>query len=188
MQTRGSNWNLKKANTPAGTVEKWEVLVLPEIDSWQPKVLAVEGPRHNYWLVDLAADIHVCNNQLLMTEYQEQPTKIGRSTSDRISPSREKIRLRLGLKNGLEGLVLNLNNVYYLLYSPCNLISLELLNNSGIYHNNENKTLYKVKTRQIFAQIQRWKKNYLLKLLNLFDNAVNLLKVDSSTYQPPSIL
>lgn len=70
--------------------------------------------------------------------------RIGNSTSDRVSPGQRKIRLRLGLKNGSEGLILNFHRVYYLLYSPCNLVSLDLLNNNGIYHDHKNKTLYKV--------------------------------------------
>ena len=82
----------------------------------------------------------------------------------------------------------HLQNVYHLPYSPCNLVSLGLLNNSGIYHDNENETLYEVKTRQVLAQAQRWRNSYLLRPLNLSDGAVNLLRVDSSTYQPPNIL
>lgn len=124
-----------------------------------------------------------------MMEYREQPTKIGGSTSDGVSPGQGKIRLRLGLKDGSEGLILNLQNVYYLPNSPCNLVSLGLLNNSGIYHDNENETLYEVKTRRILAQAQRWRDSYLLNSLNLSDGAVNLLRVDNSTYQwPPNIL
>ena len=93
----------------------------------------------------------------------EQPTKIGGSISDGISPGRGKIRLRLSLKDGSEGLILNLQNIYYLPKSPCNLVSLGLLNDSGIYHDNENKTLYEVNTRQTLAQAQRWGNSYLLK-------------------------
>lgn len=124
-----------------------------------------------------------------MTEYCTHTTRIGESTSDGISPGRRKIRLRLALKDGSEGLILNLSNVFYLPNSPCNLLSLGLLNNSGIYHDNETKTLYKIYTRQILAQAQRWKNSYLLKLLNLFDRVLNLLRVDNTTYQgPPNIL
>lgn len=90
-----------------------------------------------------------------MTEYQEQPTRIGGSTSDGISLSQGKIRLRLGLKNSTEGLILNFWNVYYLPNSPCNLVSLGLLNNSSIYYDNKNETFYKVQTKQILAQVQR---------------------------------
>ncbi len=120
-----------------------------------------------------------------MTEYRTHPTRIGGSTSDGISPGRGKIRLRLALKAGSEGLILNLHNVFYLPNSPCNLLSLGLLSNSGIYHDNENETLYEIHTRQVLAQAQRWRNSYLLKPLNLSDGAVNLLRVHNSTYQEP---
>lgn len=90
-----------------------------------------------------------------MTEYQELPTRIGGSTSDGLSPSRGRIRLRLALKDRSKGLVLNLCNVYYLPNSPCNLVSLGLLNDSGIFHDNENETLYQIKSKQTLAQAQR---------------------------------
>lgn len=118
-----------------------------------------------------------------MTEYRERPTKINGSTSDGISSGRGKIRLGLGLKDGSERLILNLRNVYYLPKSPCNLVSLGLFNDSGIYHENENETLYEVNTRQTLAQTQRWRNSYLLKPLNLSDGAINLLRVDDLTYQ-----
>ncbi len=62
------------------------------------------------------------------------------STSDGSSPGRGKIRLRLGLEDDSEGVILNLRNVYYLPSSPCNLVSLGLLNDSGIFHDNRNET------------------------------------------------
>lgn len=68
--------------------------------------------------------------------------------------------------------------LYYLSNSLYNQVSLVLLNNSGIFHNNENKILFQVESRQILAQAQRLRKNYLFKRLNLFDRAVNLLWVD----------
>ena len=79
-----------------------------------------------------------------MTEYCTHITKIDGSTSDGISPGRGKIRLRLVLKDGSEGLILNLQNVLYLPNSPCNLLSLGFLNNSGIYYDNKNETLYEI--------------------------------------------
>ena len=131
----------------------------------------------------------MCNNQSLMTEYCLYTTRIGGSTLDGISPGRGKIRLRLALKNGSEGLILNLSNMFYLPNSPYNLLSLGLLNNSGIYHDNENKTFYKIHTRQLLAQAQYWRNSYLVKPLNFFDRAVNFLRVNNAIYQgPPNIL
>ena len=145
MQIRGSNRNLRKANTPAENTEtKWEATGTPEIDSRQLKILTVEGPQENCWLVDSATNVHVCNNQLLITEYRERPTKIGGSISDGVSPGRGKIRLRLALKDDSERLIPNLQNIYYVPNSLCNLVSLGLLNESGIYHDNKNEILYQV--------------------------------------------
>lgn len=86
--------------------------------------------------------------------------------------------------DGTEGLVLNLRNVYYLPNSPCNLVSLGLLNDSGIFHDNENETLFQVESRQILAQAQRWRNSYLLRPLNLSDN---LLRIDDQTYRSPHV-
>lgn len=86
-----------------------------------------------------------------MTEYQEQTTRIIGSIFDGILLSQGKIRLRLGLKHGTEGLIFNLQNIYYLLNSPYNLVSLDLFNTSGIYYDNKNETLYKVQTKQILV-------------------------------------
>ncbi len=118
-----------------------------------------------------------------MTEDYNKPTRIGESTSDGSSSRRGKIRIRLGFEDGSEGLVLNLQNVYYLPSSPCNLVSLRLLNNSGILHDNENETLYQLGSKSVLAQAKRSRNSYLLKLLNLFDAAVFLVKIDDKTYK-----
>lgn len=94
--------------------------------------------------------------------------------------------MRLGLKDGSEGLILNLQNVYYLPKSPCNLVSLGLLNDSGIYCDNESETLYEISTRRTLAQAQRWRNSYLLEPLNLSDGAVKILRVDDLTYRWPT--
>ena len=120
-----------------------------------------------------------------MTEYQERPTKVGGSTSDGMSPGRRKVCLRLGLEDDLEDLILNLQNVYYLPNTPCNLVSLGLLNNNGIFHNNEYKNLYQITSKRVIAQAKRWRNSYLLRFLNLPDGAIHLLRVDADTYQWP---
>lgn len=83
-----------------------------------------------------------------MTKYQEKYTKVGGSIFNGVSPRRAKVHLRLGLrlglKNDIEGLILNFCNVYYLQNSLCYLISLGLLNNSKIYHNNKQKNHYQI--------------------------------------------
>lgn len=150
-------------------------------------MLAVQGPRHSCWLLDSAADVHVCNDIRLLSHYQERATIVGGSTADGVSPGRGKIRLHLALEDGSEGVALTVNNVLYMPNSPCNLVSLGRMNNSGIFYNNENKTLYDVKTRRTLAHAQRWRNSYLLKPLNLSDSAVFLTRIDDETYQyPPS--
>ena len=86
-----------------------------------------------------------------MVEYCVHVIRIDESISDRILPDQGKIRLRLALKNGSKGLILNFSNVFYLFNSPCNLLSLGLLNNSGIYCDNNNETLFEIHTRQILV-------------------------------------
>lgn len=44
--------------------------------------------------------------------------------------------------------------MYYLLNSPYNLVSLELFNNSGIYHNNKNENFYKISSNKVLAKIK----------------------------------
>ena len=90
-----------------------------------------------------------------MTEYRELLIQIGGSTLDEVSSYRGKIRLHLVLKNGSEDLVLNLYNVFYLPNSPCNMISLGLLNDSIIFYNHENETLYPTRSKKTLALAQR---------------------------------
>ena len=124
-----------------------------------------------------------------MMEYQERPTKVGGSTSDGMLPGRRKICLRLGLEDNSEGLILNFQNVYYLPNSFYNLVSLGLLNNSGIFYNNKLENLYQITSKRVLAQAKRWRNSYLLRPLNLSNGAVHLLRVDANTWQwPPRIL
>lgn len=121
-----------------------------------------------------------------MTEYYERSTNVGGSTSEGISPGRGKVCLRLAQKDGSEGVILNLSDVYYLPRSPCNLVSLGRLNNHDIFHNNEHETLYHVKTRKILAHAQRWNNSYLLTSLNVTDSAIQLTKTsEDDTYDCP---
>lgn len=76
----------------------------------------------------------------------KNPIKVGGLTSNSISPSRGKIKIRLALKVRIKGLVFILTNVFYLPSSPSNLVNLGLLNKAGIYHHNKDQTLYDLKT------------------------------------------
>ncbi len=145
----------------------------------------VERPCHNCWLIDSAADVHICNNRSLMTKYYKKPTRIRWSKADGSPPGKGSIRLRLGLENGSERMISNLQNVYYLSSSPCNLVSLGLLNDSGISNDNGNKTLYQLGSNRVLAKARRWRNSYLFQPLNLSDAAVFLTKIDDETYEWP---
>lgn len=51
-------------------------------------------------------------------------------------------------------MILNLSNIYNLLYSPCNMISLNYFNNHDMYQNNKNQILYYIKTRKTLVYIE----------------------------------
>lgn len=121
-----------------------------------------------------------------MTNFMENPTKVGGSTSDGISPGRGKVKIRLALQDGTEGLVLTLTNVFYLPYSPSNLISLGLSNDAGIFHHNEDQTLYDLETRKTLAFAERYKTSFLLHPLNLSVAAVSLLR-NNDVYEEPNV-
>lgn len=107
-----------------------------------------------------------------MTDYCKRPTRIKGSTSDGLSLGHGKMRLRLSLENRLERVILDLKDVYYLPSSLSNLVSLGLLNDHDIYHDNENKTLYDRKTKEVLAHAERWRNNFLLRPVNLSNVAV----------------
>lgn len=86
-----------------------------------------------------------------MINFIENLIKVEGSTSDGILPGREKIKIRLVLKDGIEGLILTLINIFYLPNSPSNLVNIGLLNNAKIYHNNKDKTLYNIETQKILT-------------------------------------
>lgn len=108
-----------------------------------------------------------------MYKYIKRPTRIDRSTSEGVSPGRGKVQLHLANDNK-NRVILNLKNVYYLPRSPSNLVSFALLNNHEIYYNNEKERLYKKSLRRILTSAKRWRKSFVLKLLNLLDEAANL--------------
>lgn len=92
------------------------------------------------------------------------------------------VKFRLAREYGNEGLILNLRNVFYLPKSPSNLVSLGLLNDAGIYYDNENKSLYNKVSRKPLAFAQRRKTSFLIYPLNLSVSAINLLRTNSNVY------
>lgn len=117
-------------------------------------VLIVKGSKQNCLLVDNIVDVHIYNNKRLMINFTENPTKVGGSTLDDISSGREKVKIRLTLKDRIKKLVLTLTNIFYFPHSSSNLISLELLNDVGIYHHNEDQILYNLEMQKtlVFAE------------------------------------
>lgn len=151
-----------------------------ERDSWQLKVLAIRGPRQDCWLMDNAKDVHVCNDLRLMTDLIEKPTNVRGSTADKISPGCGTVWIRLALEDRQKGVILNLQNVFYLPNSPSNLVSLSLLNDTNIFYNNERHILYDKTSRRSLAFAQCWERRFLLHPLNLSVLATNLLKVEDA--------
>lgn len=78
--------------------------------------------------MDSVVNVHICNNQRLITNYTKKVIKIGGFTIDVVLLGRKKVKIRLAKKDGSKNLLLILTNIFYLPNSPSNLISLELLN------------------------------------------------------------
>lgn len=82
--------------------------------------------------------------------------KYGRLNFKKILPIQGKVWLRLSQKDSSKGIIIfNLSDVYYLPHSFCNLISLNCHNSHNIYHDNENKMLYHIKTWKILANAKQ---------------------------------
>lgn len=81
--------------------------------------------------------MHICNDKRLMTDIEENSTKVGRLIFDGILSDRRKIKIRLVLKDSIEGIVLTLTNVFYLPHDQSNLINLGFLNNIEIFYYNK---------------------------------------------------
>lgn len=118
-----------------------------------------------------------------MTNFIERPTRVGRSTLDRILPRQRTVWIRLALENGMKEIILNFWNLYYLSNGPSNLISLNLFNNADICYNNEQQALYNKASPRPLAFTQQWKQNFFLHLLNLSISTANLLKTESNLYK-----
>lgn len=102
-----------------------------------------------------------------MTKYTEKSTRVRESIANRISHGRGKVKIRLAKKDGLEGLVLTLTNVFYLPNSSSNLVSFGLLNDAEIYHHNKDQTIYNQSTQKTFTFAKKYKTSFFLYLLNL---------------------
>ena len=111
-----------------------------------------------------------------MIDFTENPIKVKRLISDGISLGRKKVKIKLVIKDWIEGLILILTNVFYFSNSPFNLVRLDFLNDTGIYHHNEDQILYNLKIQKIIAFTKQYNISFLLHLFNWLAVAVNLLK------------
>lgn len=129
---------------------------------WQSTILAVGDPTQSYRLVDNVTNIYVCNDMRLITNFEENPTKVGGLTSDSISPGGKRIQIRLTPKNGTKGQVLTLTNVFNLSHSLSNLVSLSVLNDAEIFHYNKDQTLYNQETQKVFVFVEHYNTSFFL--------------------------
>lgn len=106
-----------------------------------------------------------------------------------VSPGQGKVCLQIAISKNTdkEKVIFTLNNMYYLLSSPSNFVSLALLNNNKIYYDNKNEIFYDSDTKEILVSTQLWRKNFFLKLLNLFNVAVYLSWADEGICKGPYV-
>lgn len=89
-----------------------------------------------------------------MTELYNKLIQIGSFISDGILPDQRKVRFYLSQRDGTERAIFDLKDIFFLPSSLYNLVSLALLNNHDIFHNNKNKTLYNLKIKEVLAQVR----------------------------------
>lgn len=70
---------------------------------------------------------------------------------DGISPGRRRIELCPSQRDDTEEVIFNLKNIFFLLSSTYNLVSLALLYNHDIFYNNKNEIFYNLKTKEVLA-------------------------------------
>lgn len=99
-------------------------------------------------------NVYIYNNLGLITDFTERPTRVRDSIADGVSPECKMVQIRLALENRSKTLILKLQNVYYFLNSPSNLVSLSLLNKASIYYNNKFEALYNKISQKLFAFTQ----------------------------------
>lgn len=111
-----------------------------------------------------------------MINFVENSTKVKGLTSDGISPDREKVKIKLVLKDGKKKLLFILINIFYFPNSLSNLVSLSLLNDAKIYHHNKDQILYNLEIQKILIFLEQFKISFFLYPINLSVAIVNLFK------------
>ena len=128
-------------------------------------------------------NVHVCNNPRLVTNFTERPPRVEESTVDDVSQGCGTVRIRLAIEDGSQRFIFNLWNVFHLPNIPSNLISLGLLNDAGIYYDNERQALYDKISQKPLPFARLWKTSFLLHPLNLSISAIKLFKAKDNIYQ-----
>lgn len=78
--------------------------------------------------MDNAANVYMCNNLRLITNFCNNTTKIGSPSLKDISPGRGTVKIKLVIEDRRKDFILKLRNVIYVLNSLSNLVNLGLLN------------------------------------------------------------
>lgn len=120
-----------------------------------------------------------------MTNYIKIRTHIGRSTSEKVLLDWGRLWLQFAILRicERERVTSSFNNIYYLLSSQSNLVSLIFFKNDKIYFNNKNKTFDNSNINKILGSIQYWRKNFLFILLNFSDTIVYLTWANKTIHQ-----
>ena len=147
------------------------------------KVMTMTNLNKNSWLLDSAADMHVCNHRYSFTDYTSYSTDLAGSTSTGTSPGRGTIHKTLILEDGLPSSILILNNVLYIPQCPVNLVSLGMLNQHDIFYDNSNWRLFMGSTAKVIGHVPRVDNNFMLQTVDTPDMRMHLSKVDEDTYQ-----
>lgn len=136
------------------------------------------------WLLDNAADGHVCNKKRLFSTYYNVPTVITRATASVTSLGQGTIQLKLALENGTPGSTFTLTGVWYMPQCPANLVSQARLNNSNVFYDNENWTLYLRGTKQILGYVPRVNNNFIFKPILNQDVGIHHTRADTDMNTP----
>ena len=146
-------------------------------------IMAITSPKRHSWVLDDAADVHVCNDRNKFMHYIEDPTTLTGVTSKGFSLGRGTVKLTLAREDSSQGPDLTLHDVLCISQSPANLISQGRLMDAGLYHDSETWEIYDKDTRGVVGYAPRWKHNWIVKLYNQSDDsAVQITQIDDDTF------
>lgn len=134
--------------------------------------MALTDCKQDQWLLDNAADMHVSNCLENFLSYADNPSAMTGATSSGMSPGRGITRLHLAHKDGSDGAILTLHDVWYISQSPANLVSQARLNDSGVHYNDETWYLYTKKDHKNIAYVPRTNNNFIFKIQDAPDRII----------------